>query len=183
MDDQKVSEYFVVSVPKLGRLFVFTFGFYGIYRFYKQWKLQQQNETPQISPVWRSIFSIFFVYGLFQRISKSLVSRKPDHQFSAVSMATAFIVITILSNVISMLFEQATPPAYSGVIMLISVMLMAYPLQEAQEAINDLEGDPLGEVNANYDWVHWISMVVGGLLWLSVLVSPVLSAMLNVEVS
>lgn len=174
------ADYFVVSVSKLGRLFVLTFGFYGIYWFYKNWTLQKKHETKAISPVWRSIFSIFFVISLFQRIANSLTLKSINHQFNANSMAIAFIVINILSNVLSLVLDRAAePPAYAGVVMLATVILMAYPLQEAQEAVNLIEEDPLGASNAAYRWPHIMAMIVGGFIWFSVVAAPVLTALVG----
>ncbi|BDZ73038.1 hypothetical protein GCM10025856_07570 [Methylophaga marina] len=51
--------YFSVSTTKLKWLYLATFGLYGIYWFYKNWKLQQPYIDDKIMPVMRGIFSIF----------------------------------------------------------------------------------------------------------------------------
>ena len=65
--------YFSVSPTKLKWLYLATFGLYGIYWFYKNWKLQQPYIDGKIMPVMRGIFSIFFAHALTKRIKQSML--------------------------------------------------------------------------------------------------------------
>lgn len=58
-DDENALEYFPVSEGKLITLYIISFGLYGVYWFYMNWKLQQAKMDKKIFPVMRAIFSIF----------------------------------------------------------------------------------------------------------------------------
>ncbi len=176
------TDFFVVSTKKLGRLYIFTFGFYGLYWFYKNWKLQQKHELKETVPLLRAIFSIFFVHSLFRRVANSLVLNKISYQFNANLMATWYIILMMVTNVVSSLFDgPPTPPAYSGALMVVMVLLTVYPLQEAQEAVNQLVNDPTGLQNAKYEWWELVIMIIGAVGWFSIVVSPIILSIAAVE--
>ena len=49
-------EFFPVSEGKLITLYILSFGLYGIYWFYKNWKLQQKKIDKKIIPILRAVF-------------------------------------------------------------------------------------------------------------------------------
>jgi glucan phosphoethanolaminetransferase (alkaline phosphatase superfamily) len=166
----KEDKYFIVSTGKLATLYILTLGLYAVYWFYKNWKLQQPLMKEKITPPLRSLFYIFFTHSLFRRISDSLASKNIGLKFNAGLMANLFVVLTLVSNIAGRLADKPSFPAYLNLVWLLALFLSVYPLQEAQDAINQLSGDPLGKQNAKYDWKNIVTIVICGLLWILLLV-------------
>src|SRR5688500_20300310 len=59
--------FFAVSMLKLTVMGVFTFGFYNVYWFYKNWKCVQQLGDDVNAPI-RAVFYPLVSYGLFKRV-------------------------------------------------------------------------------------------------------------------
>lgn len=49
-------------------LSVLSLGLYNIWWMFKTWRFFLQKDQLDIQPAFRAIFSIFFLYGLFERI-------------------------------------------------------------------------------------------------------------------
>ncbi|HEX4381685.1 MAG TPA: hypothetical protein VH083_02005 [Myxococcales bacterium] len=60
--------WFSVSAPKFVLLSICSFGIYGIYWTYKQWKMVRDRQNEAVSPLARAFFSVFFIYPLLKRI-------------------------------------------------------------------------------------------------------------------
>jgi len=88
-------EYFSVSNKKLIVLALCTFGLYGLYWHYRNWKEIEDKGGESIFPLLRGLLSVLFCYGLFSRILSSarLHGFKPRH--SAGILATAYILIVL----------------------------------------------------------------------------------------
>ena len=171
--NESSAEYFVISVRKLWKLYVLTFGIYALYWFYINWKLQKPFMKESIMPVPRAIFYVFYTHSLFDRISDSLASKKIQYKFNAGIMATAFIVLVLLGNFAGQLADMSEFPAYISIVWLVTFLLSVYPLEEAQDAVNILSDDPLGLGNSKYSRGNIIAMVIGGVLWALVLLGVV----------
>ena len=89
---------FPVSEGKLLTLYLLSFGLYGVYWFYKNWKLQQPSMDKKIYPLLRAIFSIFFAHSLFKRINEQASKLEKKHRFNANFMATLYVVTIVLSH-------------------------------------------------------------------------------------
>lgn len=170
-NSQIEDQYFIVSASKLATLHILTLGLYAVYWFYKNWKLQQPLMTQRIKPPLRAFFYIFFTHSLFQRISNSIAAKNMQLKFNAGLLATAFVGLMLASNISGNLADKPTFPAYLNIVWLITFLLSVYPLQEAQDAINQLSNDPLGLKNAKYSWKNILAMIVGGIFWLAILLS------------
>lgn len=166
--------FFPVSEGKLITMYIVSFGMYSIYWFYKNWKLQQHSMEKKISPVWRSIFLIFFTHALFRRIDQKALHLDKKHRFNANTLATLFVAAIMISNVLDQLtqltvaadmFEAA---ALNG-IMVISLMLFflsVYPLVKVQATVNRINNDMLGYLNHKYSIWNYLLIATGGILWL-----------------
>ena len=91
-----------ISVRKLKVFYIITFGAYQFYWFYKHWVLLMQcSENTRISPIFRSLFSVFFVRGLLQRVDGRLAGKKSVlwYPTSLTVFYCAFYIIYILYNI------------------------------------------------------------------------------------
>ena len=60
--------YFDVSPTRFLIFNILTLRLYALYWSYKNWQAIKRAKKRNIIPFWRSIFSIFFIYGLFRQI-------------------------------------------------------------------------------------------------------------------
>ncbi|MDD3247338.1 MAG: hypothetical protein PHF18_10915 [Methanosarcina sp.] len=66
-DDDNYSR--VIPVWKFALFSVASFGLYELYWNYKSWKFFKEKDNLEVSPFWRTIFSTFFLWSLFNRYS------------------------------------------------------------------------------------------------------------------
>lgn len=164
-------EFFPVSEGKLLTLYILSFGLYGIYWFYKNWKLQQSKIDKKIYPVLRAVFSIFFTHSLFNRINNSAVNLPQKHRFNANVLATIFVGAIIISNIIdpvslnTSLLEDL-PSSGIFITSLIIFLLSVYPLVVVQATVNRINNDMLGYLNHKYSLWNYLLIVLGALFWL-----------------
>lgn len=172
--------FFPVSEGKLITLYIASFGMYSIYWFYKNWQLQQTSMGKKISPVWRSIFSIFFTHALFRRIDQQAARLDKKHRFSANTLATLFVAAIIASNVLDQLTQltQITQLTVSanmfGAVSLNSIIITSlilfflsiYPLVKVQATVNRINNDMLGYLNHKYSFWNYLLIAIGVISWL-----------------
>lgn len=166
--------FFPVSEGKLITLYIVSFGMYSIYWFYKNWKIQQATMDKKISPVWRSIFSIFFTHALFRRIDQQSVHLDKKHRFNANTLATLFVAAIIVSNVLDQLTQLTVSADMFGTVSLNSIIvtslilffLSIYPLARVQATVNRINNDMLGYLNHKYSFWNYALIATGIILWL-----------------
>ena len=159
------NQYFTVSQYKFSVMYIMTLGLYSVYWFYKNWKLQQPYMEKTIWPTWRAVFSIFFTHSLFERIRLSAEQRRITTNYSYGVMASSFVVLMIVGNVLGNLETEDS----FGVISIISVLILMialYPLYMVQDTINQLNNDPHGVFNNDITLINYVFIVLGFLIWL-----------------
>jgi hypothetical protein len=91
-----------IPVWRLVVLSIFTCGVYEAYWIYKNWRYVKERDGLKISPFWRGIFGIFFCHGIMKRIHEDPEARAVlPPSFSAGGLATGFVILTILANLIA----------------------------------------------------------------------------------
>lgn len=161
-------QFYVVGRTKFFVLYFSTFSLYGTAWFFQHWSHIRRARSERVSALWRSLFSIFFVHGLFERFDAALKAK-----FLPVARpnATVFVVLTILTYVTGRVTKQSDDfSAWDG----LSTMLMfacAWPLWSAQKVANEAAEDPQGESNSsftmkNYAWCLASLAAFGLLVWL-----------------
>ncbi|MBE9560860.1 MAG: hypothetical protein IMF15_08720 [Proteobacteria bacterium] len=163
--------FFPVSEDKLITLYILSFGLYGIYWFYKNWKLQQSKIDKKIFPVLRAIFSIFFTHSLFNRINNCAGNLPQKHRFNANILATIFVGAIIISNIIDPIYLNTSlledlPSSGIFITSLIIFLLSVYPLVVVQATVNRINNDMLGYLNHRYSLWNYLLIVLGVLIWL-----------------
>jgi hypothetical protein len=163
-------EYFPVSEGKLMTLYILSFGFYGVYWFYKNWKLQQPKMDKKIFPLMRAIFSIFFTHSLFNRINRSADNLEKKHKFNANLLATFFVVAVIVGNLLDRIaYNTGMLEILSSntviIISLIIFMFSVYPLAAVQSTVNRINNDMLGYLNHRYSLWNYLLIALGVTFW------------------
>jgi len=165
------TSFFPVSEGKLITLYILSFGLYGVYWFYKNWKLQQPAMDKKIYPVWRAIFSIFFTHSLFKRINLQASHLKDEHRFNANALATFFVVTIIASNILDRLVgtTQSSTNMSNNTIIITSLALFivsVIPLAKAQATVNRINNDMLGYLNHKYSLANYLLIALGSASWI-----------------
>jgi len=99
MKKENIEQYFFTpSTKKLILMSIGTFGLYKFYWFYKNWRFIKNTTGDDISPFWRALFSIFFVYSCFKYIKKDSINNNLPTNLSPGFLATFYIIIALLQS-------------------------------------------------------------------------------------
>jgi hypothetical protein len=162
--------FYVVALRKFWVLMLITYGVYSIYWFYKNWALQRAQAFESIWPVPRAIFSIFFTFSLLDRVGTALRKRGLSDKFGANTIATVYIVSTLVSSVCDRLSYRGIAVPYTLLVPILMLPLIAWALARAQIVINRACGDDAGDTNASFTGWNWFWIVLGAAWWVLILV-------------
>lgn len=169
--------FYVVSRRKLAILFIATFGLYAVYWFYKNWSLYRDHASwspenrPSVWPVPRAIFVVFFIHSLFSKVKEFGHDKPPVAAWSNNLLATIMVVLYIGIEILDRLSSRSIGVPYTDYLSFAGMVALLFTFLSAQSMINASCNDPDGKGNdrltgANYAWI-----VVGGLLWVPVLIA------------
>ena len=164
-EEKRQAAFFTVSTPKLFKMYILTLGLYGLYWFYKNWKLQKMLHNLDVMPIPRAIFSIFFTHSLFRRISDTIEQEGVSYKFNASLMAWIYVGSLVISNIIAQLGKMGILPHTLQLFDLAGILISVYPLMHAQDAINQINGDIVGVSNSEYSWHNILLMIFGVIIW------------------
>jgi hypothetical protein len=94
-------KYYYVSTARFVVFQVLSFGMYERFWMYKNWKQISLNKKEDISPFWRSLWSIFFVYSLFKETRENIEAKHLKNSLSSGILSTLYIIITLIIILIS----------------------------------------------------------------------------------
>ncbi len=86
----------VISVNKFIFLSFISFGLYQIWWIFKAWRFFLIKDKLNIMPAARAVFSIFFLYSLFNRIKNHAKEQEYINDFSSGWMYLAYLITTLL---------------------------------------------------------------------------------------
>jgi len=141
--DSGPSLFFPTSKTKLMVMYFCTLGFYGYYWFYKNWEFLKEARGYKIQPFWRTVFTIFFCYSLFDIIHENAEQLKISSNYSPGWQTIGFI---LLSN-----FHVLDWPLN------LAVFLAVIFLLPVQETINNLNEKVFVTIRINDQFVGGIS--------------------------
>lgn len=166
-EDEPRPAWLIVRPWQVVALSVTSFGLYLLYWQFEQWSALKAaslrvawGRHRDVQPYWRGVFSLFFLYPLFVAMRDDLRARGAASFRPALLVAVYFLVPWIVAPVAGALLPAPLP---------FLVWLTAFgPLVVVQRALNAANAargataDPYAEMTA----LHWIVLVVGGLLTL-----------------
>lgn len=141
--------FFPVSQTKLVVLTLCTLSLYQYYWLYKNWKLVRERDNSDISPFWRTFFSIFYCYQLFDLIRRHRPDL-PSAKLAAGPLAAAWIIATLLFNLPDPYWLLGFPG-----------LLFLLPVQQAVNSLNQAVA-PAHDPNARFGAWNWVAVAVGG---------------------
>jgi hypothetical protein len=160
--------YLKIPVFRLIFLSIVSFGIYEAYWIYKNWKYIKNREGLYILPFWRGVFGIFFCHSLFHQIHEEREARSMQMPaFSPDGLATGWIILIIISNLVSRLPGMATT--------ILSAFIPSFLcLVPVQKYINDVEEQRRpGQRYYGWSWGHIFCLVIGLIGWGLILLGKV----------
>jgi hypothetical protein len=148
-----------VPVARVILLSIASCGIYEAYWIYKNWRYVKEKDRIDIQPFWRGIFAVFFCHSLFRKIHKDAgMGTDQAATFSAGGLATGWVILVILGNLIS----QA-----GGIASVIAFLMPSYLfLVPVQNYVNSVtrKRNPGAEY---YGWSagHILCLVLGLVVW------------------
>ena len=161
--------YYIVAPFKFILLSVLILNLYFVYWFYKNWRLIKEDDKDDIWPPARAFFYIFFTHALFTDVQESFKTQERQWDWSPGLLATLFVIVTLVGNLIDRIVPYEAYPLLSSVMPVASTLLATFLLFPAQKAINAVCGDEDGSANSKLTVANWAWMIVGGIVWLLIL--------------
>jgi hypothetical protein len=96
--DTTIEPQFIISVPKFIILSIASLGMYRTWWQYKAWRYYKQKEKLDISPVARTIFSVFYLNSLFKKILESATEKGYTQTYSSVGLFIGVLVAGAISK-------------------------------------------------------------------------------------
>lgn len=87
----------IINVNKFIILCILTLGLYSIWWMYKAWRFFKEKDFLDVLPVMRAIFSIFFLYALFERIKTYANDNGYTESYSSWGLFILYLGINFLN--------------------------------------------------------------------------------------
>lgn len=87
----------LLSTKKFIILSLMTFNLYTLWWTYKSWRFFQEREASDINPAARTVFSVFFLYSLFERIRRFAASSGYEKGYSSGLLFTCVLLLCYCS--------------------------------------------------------------------------------------
>ena len=160
MEDQVTlkSEYSEKKILLSKNQFIFlcfiSWGLYSIWWTYKAWKIFQVRDSYDILPAWRTVFSIFFLIGLFNRIKVFSKQTGYPHDYLSVALFLGILAINALSYL----------PDPFWLLGLFSIFCYVPPFEALNYAIENSD-DYDAEKQTGFNRNQTILIVIGSIFW------------------
>jgi hypothetical protein len=148
----------IIDATKVFILSVASFGLYEIWWMYKSWRFFKEKDGLDILPAARAIFSIFFLYSLFQNIKHYAQSLGYQKSYSSLLLFVAHLVLSLASQL----------PAPFWLISVIPSALILPPANALNFAIANSEQYKVTTVSG-FNGRQVAVLVIGGIFWMLVL--------------
>jgi hypothetical protein len=159
-------EFYTVSQKKFLILFLGTFGIYTVYWFFKHWSQYKKSTNDDVWPIMRGIFSIFFTHSLFSLFEMKYQNKTGEAPKSINSLATIFVVISIIGNIGSRLADNGYGLPFTVYSSLIALPIACWCLYQAQSLANYTSDDVSGSSNSKLTFLNYIWLVLGFIFWM-----------------
>lgn len=149
----------LVSVNQFLILYIFSFGLYSIWWMYKTWRFFKEKDSLDIMPAWRAIFSIFFLYSLFDNILKYAWTNGFAKSYQSVSLYLGYILCSLVTNFL--------PDPY-WLLGLLASFFFIQPVEAFNFAVDNSRTHEAG--TGGFNGRQIVILVLGGGFWILVLI-------------
>lgn len=160
------ADFYVVGKTKFFILLFGTMGAYTLYWFFQQWMtICERAPSRNISPIARTVLSIFYINPLVHIVDKQLQLAAPTYTWRPVTLASIYIAASVISGIIEVLLMRDIVHAYFGYYFLITLPMDAWVIWRVQAAINITCGDQDGFNNQTITPANYFWLLIVFLLW------------------
>ena len=162
----KDTMFFYIPVSRLVVMSILTTGLYIPYWMYKNWKAIKKNyEKSDISPFWRGVFGVIFIYDLFV-IIPSIYEAKSSHKANfSTNLAIGWIILVLFGTLVDKLSGWLEIPslAYWGMLISFFNFMFFIPVQKYINTVNEtIEPRP---VYNKWSTGHFVCLLLGLAIW------------------
>jgi hypothetical protein len=148
-----------VSSTRFVLLYILSFGLYSIWWMNNTWRFFKEKESLDIMPVWRAIFSVFFIYSLFGKILDLAKQNNPAlNPYSSGLLAVLYVVLS---------FSSRLPDPY-WLITFGACLCFIQPIEAFNSAVANSD-QYRAQKDSGMTTGQIIIVVVGALFWVLVL--------------
>ncbi len=165
--------YYVVAPLKFLLLSFLTLTLYFVYWFYRNWRQIKNADNEDIWPPARGFFYFFFTHSLFADIDSHFETQGRSYDWNPNLIATVFVIIVVISGLPDRLWPFEMPPLALVLMPLVMTIVLTMLLFQGQKAINSACDDVQGNANGSLTAANWVWMILGGLFWLTFLLSAI----------
>jgi hypothetical protein len=149
-----------IPISRLIIMSILSISLYEAYWIYKNWRYIKERNKLNIRPFWRGWFGLFFCHSLLRHIHEDKDARAVQvPSFSAGALATGWVVLIIVGNVIS----RAPGIAASIIAAFVPSFLCLVPVQSYINAVTERRNPR----QAYYGWSsgHIVCLIFGIIIW------------------
>ncbi len=154
--------FFTTSTLKLTLMSICTVGIYELYWFYKNWALIKERTGQNIMPFWRAFFAPACALMCFKHIKTSAENSNIQESLSIRFLAFMYLILLLLWR----LPDPFWLISFFGFALIIPVNNVA--LKVNNKLITDFKN------NEKFSGWNWLALVLGGLLFLMMLIGTFL---------
>jgi len=155
----ELKELELLSAQKFILLSVLSLGLYELWWIYKSWSFFRSKDNLDIMPAARTIFAIFFLNSLFDRIQDFSRTKGYTKTFSSIDYFIGFIGLNFAGNL---------PDPY-WIVSFLSMFFLIPALESLNYGIKN-SGDYTVIENGKYNNRQIGLIIVGSLLWILILI-------------
>jgi hypothetical protein len=144
--------WFSVSPVKFALMTVCTLGLYPLYWTYQQWKHVRLHESQAISPLGRTIFSLFYMYNLQKRIRDGARADGLAVSYSPGLFTAIYIVGNLTWRLPGIL-------SLTGIVADLALLPAVMAVEEMRK-----DHSPESDGNAHFSGWNIAALIVGGIL-------------------
>ena len=151
-----------------------TFGLYDSYWLFRNWRYIKPREPERISPSWRTIFALFYMYPCLKRIKAMAVEKNIATDLPMGWLALGWICVPFFLVVLALMLKSSYGPpllnlgALNAPLQCLFMVPWGYifllPVQKLVNQIN-LQEAPQHERNEYFTWLNicwivvWLALV------------------------
>ncbi len=162
-------DFYAVSMRKFWIMSIATAGIYYVYWGFRHYQTIRMKSRESLWPIPRAIFMIFFYHDLYRRFAAQAAARDQNFTFNHSQYATASVVVVLISSICGQLSSRGFGEPITNFLPLLLIFAQAYLMAAAQSVANFATDDELGSSNANFTALNVLWMVIGALIWGSVI--------------
>lgn len=151
-----------LNVNKFIILSIVTLGLYELWWIFKSWRFFQDKEKSNILPAMRTVFSIFYLIPLFNKILNLAKNNGYKHSYVSLFLFVGIILASFLALLPTPFFLAA----------LVSVVFLIPPFKALNFAVGCCEGFTV--INQNkFSKRQIFLLIIGVILWILVIIGNI----------